>query len=90
MKELILGVIALIFATVYNIIVFVLNLECADDKFVDAAMFLMALNVTKDALVLAAILYNIFFKMIRRRGKDGRTSKSPISLWIWHRADRSH
>ena len=62
MKELILGVIALIFATVYNIIVFVLNLECADDKFVDAAMFLMALNATKDALVLAAILYNIFLK----------------------------
>ena len=62
MKELILGVIALIFATVYNIIVFVLNLECADDKFVDAAMFLMVLNATKDALVLAAILYNIFLK----------------------------
>ena len=62
MKELILGVIAFIFATVYNIIVFILNLECADDKFVDAAMFLMALNATKDALVLAAILYNIFLK----------------------------
>ena len=60
MKELILGVIAFIFATVYNIIVFILNLECADDKYVDAAMFLMALNATKDALVLAAILYNIF------------------------------
>ena len=62
MKELILGVIAFIFATVYNIIVFILNLECADDKFVDAALFLMALNATKDAVVLAAILYNIFLK----------------------------
>ena len=62
MKELILGVIALIFATVYNIIVFILNLKCADDKFVDAAMFLMALNAMKDAVVLAAILYNIFLK----------------------------
>ena len=60
MKELILGVIALIFATVYNIIVFILNLKCADNKFVDAAMFLMALNAMKDAVVLAAILYNIF------------------------------
>ena len=62
MKELILGVIAFIFATVYNIIVFILNLECADDKFVDAALFLMALNAMKDAVVLAAILYNIFLK----------------------------
>ena len=62
MKELILGVIALIFATVYNIIVFILNLKCADNKFVDVAMFLMTLNAMKDAVVLAAILYNIFLK----------------------------
>ena len=62
MKELILGVIALIFATVYNIIVFILNLKCANNKFVDVAMFLMALNAMKDAVVLAAILYNIFLK----------------------------
>ena len=41
---------------------FILNLECADDKFVDVATFLMALNTMKDAVVLAAILYNIFLK----------------------------
>ena len=64
MKELILGVIAFIFATVYNIIVFILNLECADGKFVDEALFLMTLNVMKDAVVLAAILYNIFLKWL--------------------------
>ena len=60
MKEIILGVIALIFATIYNGVSFVLNLECADDKFVNAATFLMALNTMKDAVVLAVILYNIF------------------------------
>ena len=62
MEELILGVIALVFATIYNGVIFILNLECADDKFVDVAAFLMALNTMKDAVVLATILYNIFLK----------------------------
>ena len=62
MKEVIIGVIALIFATIYNVVVFILNLECADDKFVDMATFLMTLNTMKDAVVLATILYNIFLK----------------------------
>ena len=62
MEELILGVIALVFATIYNGVIFILNLKCADDKFVDVATFLMALNTIKDAVVLAAILYNIFLK----------------------------
>ena len=62
MKEVIIGVIAFIFATIYNAVVFILNLECADDKFVDMATFLTALNTMKDAVVLATILYNIFLK----------------------------
>ena len=62
MKELIIGVIAFVFATIYNGVIFILILECADDKVVDAATILMALNTMKDAVVLAAILYNIFLK----------------------------
>ena len=62
MKELILGVIALTFATAYNAIIFILNTKCADGEFEYEATFLMTLNTMKDAVVLAAILYNIFLK----------------------------
>ena len=62
MEELILWVIAFIFALAYNIILFILNLECADDKFVNVATFLMAVNTIKDAAILGIILYNIFLR----------------------------
>ena len=60
MKEIIIGVIAFIFATAYNVALFILNMECADDKFVNAATFLMAVNTLKDMTILTIVLYNIF------------------------------
>ena len=60
MKELILGVIAFIFALAYNIILFILNMKCADDKFVNVATSLMSVNTMKDAIILGIILYRIF------------------------------
>ena len=60
MKEVIIGVIAFIFAIAYNVVLFVLNMECADDKFVNAAIFLMAVNTIKDMTILTIVLYNVF------------------------------
>ena len=60
MKELILGVITFIFALAYNIILFILNMKCADDKFVNVATSLMSVNTMKDAIILGIILYRIF------------------------------
>ena len=60
MKELILWVIAFIFALAYNIILFILNLECADDKFVNVATSLMVVNTIKDTIILWIILHKIF------------------------------
>ena len=60
MKEILIGVIAFIFATAYNVALFILNMECADDKFVNAATFLMAVNTLKDMTILTIVLYNIF------------------------------
>ncbi len=60
MKELILWVIAFIFALAYNIILFILNLEYADDKFVNVATSLMAVNTIKDTIILVIILYRMF------------------------------
>ena len=60
MKEILIGVIAFIFATAYNAVLFILNMECADNKFVNAATFLMAVNTLKDMTILTVILYNIF------------------------------
>ena len=60
MEKLILGVIAFIFALAYNMILFTLNIEYANDKFMNAATSLMAVNTMKDAVILGIILYNIF------------------------------
>ena len=60
MKEVIIGVIAFIFAIVYNAVLFILNMECADDKFVNTSTFLMAVNTLKDMTILTIVLYNIF------------------------------
>ena len=60
MKKLIIGVIAFIFAIAYNAVLFILNMECADDKFVNAAIFLMTVNTLKDMTILTIVLYNIF------------------------------
>ena len=60
MEEAIIGVIAFIFAITYNAVLFILNMECADGKFVNAATFLMAVNTLKDMTILTIVLYNIF------------------------------
>ena len=60
MKETILGVIAFIFALAYNIILFTLNIEYANDKFMNAATSLMAVNTMKDAIILGIILHRMF------------------------------
>ena len=60
MEEVIIGVIAFIFAIAYNVVLFILNMECADGKFVNAATFLMAVNTFKDMAILNIVLYNIF------------------------------
>ena len=60
MKELILWVIAFIFALVYNMILFTLNLECGDDIFVNAATTLVAVHTIKDTIILVIILYRMF------------------------------
>ena len=60
MKETILGVIAFIFALIYNIVLCVVNMKCNDGEFVNTAALLIALNTIKDATILGIILYNIF------------------------------
>ena len=60
MEGVIIGVIAFIFAIAYNAALFILNMECADGKFVNAATFLMAVNTLKDMTILTIVLYNIF------------------------------
>ena len=60
MEEVIIGVISFIFAIAYNAVLFILNMECADGKFVNTSTFLMAVNTLKDMTILTIVLYNIF------------------------------
>ena len=60
MEESILGMITLIVALTYNIALFVLNLECAHDRFVKSAVLLMSVNTLKDMTILTIVLYNVF------------------------------
>lgn len=60
MKEIIIGVIAFVFAITYNATLFILNMECGNDRFVNIATFLMAVNTLKDMTILTIILYNVF------------------------------
>ena len=60
MKEIIIGVIAFIFATAYNVALFILNMESAYGKFVNTSTFLVAVNTLKDMTILTIVLYNIF------------------------------
>ena len=62
MKEFLIGVIIIIFALAYNIALFVLNLECANNKFVKSAILLMSVNTLKDMTILTIVLYNIFLR----------------------------
>ena len=60
MKEIIIGVIAFIFAIAYNVTLFILNMESANGNFINTSTFLMAVNTLKDMTILTIVLYNIF------------------------------
>ena len=60
MKEVIIGVIAFIFAIAYNAVLFILNMESASGKFINTSALLMAVNTLKDITILTIVLYNIF------------------------------
>ena len=60
MKEILIGVIAFIFAAAYNVALFILNMESADGEFLNTSAFLMAVNTLKDMTILTIVLYNIF------------------------------
>ena len=60
MKEVIIGVIAFIFAIAYNVVLFILNMESANGKFINTSTFLMAVNTIKDTIILVIILYRMF------------------------------
>ena len=60
MKEVIIGVIAFIFAIAYNVVLFILNMESANGKFINTSTFLMTVNTLKDMTILTIVLYNIF------------------------------
>ena len=62
MKEVILLIIASIFAAIYNIILLIVHMESADGEFETTSAVLTILNTFKDAAILIAILFNIFLK----------------------------
>ena len=60
MEEILIGVIAFIFAIAYNVALFILNMESASGKFINTSTLLMAVNTIKDMTILTIVLYNIF------------------------------
>ena len=60
MKEVIIGVIAFIFAIAYNVVLFIVNMESANGEFINTSAFLLAVNTLKDMTILTIVLYNIF------------------------------
>ena len=62
MEEILIGVIAFIFATAYNAALFILNIESASGKFINTSTLLMAVNTLKDITILTIVLYNIFLR----------------------------
>ena len=60
MEEILIGVIAFIFATAYNTALFILNMESASGKFINTSTLLMAVNTIKDMTILTIVLHNIF------------------------------
>ena len=60
MEEILIGVIAFIFAAAYNVALLILNMESASGKFVNASTLLMTANTLKDMTILTIVLYNIF------------------------------
>ena len=60
MKEIILVIIASIFAAIYNAILLIVHMESTDGKLETTSELLTILNMFKDAVIVAKILFNIF------------------------------
>ena len=60
MKEVILLIIAAIFATIYNVILIVVHMASADDELTTTSAVLTILNTFKDAMMFSTILFSIF------------------------------
>ena len=60
MKEIILLIIASIFAVIYNVILLIVHMESADGELETTCGVLTILNTLKDVVVVAAILFSIF------------------------------
>lgn len=61
MKEVVLYIIATIFALIYNIILLIVHMASADNELKTTSAVLTILNTIKDAIVVVAILFSIFF-----------------------------
>ena len=60
MKEIILLIIASVFAAIYNAILLIVHIESADGELETTCEVLTILNTFKDAIVVSAILFSIF------------------------------
>ena len=60
MKEIILLIIAAIFAVIYNIILLMVHLASADGELEATSTILTILNIFKDTMMVATILFSIF------------------------------
>ena len=60
MKEVILLIIAAIFATIYNVILIVVHMASVDDELTTTSAVLTILNTLKDAMIVSTILFSIF------------------------------
>ena len=60
MKEIILLIIAGIFATIYNVILIVVHMASADDELTTTSAVLTILNTLKDTMMFSAILFSVF------------------------------
>ena len=60
MEEMILLIIAAIFAVIYNVILLMVHLASADGELETTSSILTILNTFKDTMMVAAILFSIF------------------------------
>ena len=62
MKEILLYIIAFVFALIYNTILLMIHMASADDKLETVSSVLTVLNTVKDTIVFAVILFSIFLQ----------------------------
>ena len=76
MKEVILLIIAAIFATIYNVILIVVHMASADDELTTTSAVLTILNTFKDAMMFSTILFSIFLGWSRGGDKMEEVNKN--------------